>query len=149
MPLFVRHVRLSSYKSTQEIYETSRCDGTAGWRCQTWHCLSLKLPPNDIGRPYCLYIRDLCQRGVSPPPPNWDQQDGQLEQSCRPSEGLQYVLRYLCQSISPFIVTLVAYLKLGHAISGVYMCVSASLGRKTHVLTSSLSQLGNSDHSRI
>ena len=112
-------------------------------------CLSLKLPPNDIGRPYCPYIRDLCQRAVSSPSPNVDQQDGQLEQSCRPSEGLQYVLRYLCQSISPFIVTPVAYIKLGHAISGVYMCVSDSIGRKTRVLTSSLSQLGNSTHSRI
>jgi hypothetical protein len=84
------------------------------------------------------------------PPPDVDQQDGRLlEQSCRPSEGLQYVLWYLRQSISPFIVTLVAYLKLGHAISGVYMCVSPSIGRKTHVLTSNLSQLGNSDHGRI
>jgi hypothetical protein len=65
-----------------------------------------------------------------------DPQDGQLERPCRPSEGLQYVLRYLCQSIPPLIVTLVAYIKLGHAIAGVYMCVFGSIGRKTCVLTS-------------
>jgi len=73
------------------------------------------------------------QTCVSPPV----RQDGQLERPCRSSERLQYVLWYLYRSISPFIVTLVAYIKLGHAISGVYMCVFCSIGRKTCVLTSS------------
>ena len=33
-------------------------------------------------------------------------------------------------------VSLVAYIKLGHAISGVYMSVFDTIGRKTRVLTS-------------
>jgi prepilin-type processing-associated H-X9-DG protein len=100
---------------------TFLCDEAVNWCGQSGHVSASLEPP--LGHPLGALYTDLlpmCRFSFS----GVYQQDGRLARSQLPSERLQCVPRFSTSAnIALIDGHVVAFIKLNHAIAGVYMCV--------------------------